>query len=531
MEKPDPNLSPYSHTRRFLLTPLSILLFMFCFELAIQFLHSDETVWESHFTTVISSTLLGSAAAFVMLRKYRLLDVRVVEETARRKQVEFEKESYRLNLEAIFQSMKDAIVSVDGSLKLLELNESAERLCGFPRTGIGEDIKKSAKCSLQCIKAIEDTVATGKGTECQRTECLRNGQRRIVTIVVSPLLTPGGVSRGAVMVVKDETRLVSLEERTKDYELFHKIVGRTKVMQGIYSRIEALKNVNSTILITGESGTGKELIVDAIHYTGNRSGKPLVKVNCSALPESLLESELFGHTRGAFTGAIEKKTGRFEMANGGTIFLDEIGDLSPKVQVQLLRVIQTKEFELVGDSKPVKVDVQIIAATNRNLQKLVRAGIFREDLFFRLKVVEITLPPLRERRDDIPLLVRHFLRIFGARFEKKITSVSSDVIRLLLEHPLPGNVRQLEHALEHAFIFCRKNIITLDDLPADFAPGWRSEFIPPGRNGPSDRGRILDALEKANGNKTRAARLLGINRRTLYRKIEQFGLAQRKMKM
>jgi len=254
-------------------------------------------------------------------------------------------------------------------------------------------------------------------------------------------------------------------------------------------------------------------------------------VNCSALPESLLESELFGHTRGAFTGAIQKKTGRFEMANGGTIFLDEIGDLSPKVQVQLLRVIQTKEFELVGNSKPVKVDVQIIAATNRNLQELVRAGTFREDLFFRLKVVEITLPPLRERRDDIPLLVRHFLRIFGARFEKKITSVSSDVIRLLLKHPLPGNIRQLEHTLEHAFVFCRKNIITLDDLPADFAPGWRSEFSPPGRNGPSDRARILEALVKASGNKTRAARLLGINRRTLYRKIEQFGLTQWKMKM
>lgn len=511
-------------TMRFFLIPLCILLIFTIFEAVRQYVHYDETVWESHFTTVIFSTVVGSALSLFALRKYRLLDIRLVEEAERRQKLEKEKESYRINLEAIFHGVKDSVLSVDTSFRLTALNESAIGICGFSRDSIGRNVREAfATRSLRCVELLKDTIENGTTNEIERLEYQFDDQRKILSIVTSPLIDPGGNSTGAVMVVKDETYLVDLEKRQDEAKCRHNIVGRSRPVQRICSQIKSLQDLNTTLLITGESGTGKELIVDAIHHSGDRSEKALVKVNCSALPETLLESELFGHTRGAFTGATENKVGRFEMADGGTIFLDEIGDLSRRVQLELLRVIQTKEFERVGDSTPIKVDVRIIAATNRNLRDMVRDGKFREDLFFRLNVVEISVPPLRERREDIPLLIHHFLQLFNIRYGKQITSVSADVSRIFHEHQWPGNVRQLEHALEHAFVFCRGKILTLHDLPEDFRPG-KDDLMPVRDNFEIDRDSLIEALKKAAWNKTKAARILGIHRRTLYRKLEQFAI-------
>lgn len=508
--------------------PFFILVVMFVFEFIMQVAHPDETVWESYFSTIIFSTITGTIAAFFVLRKYRLLDARIVDEVGKRREVELENESYRRNLEAIFNSVQDAIITVDESFLILEINETATGMCGFSRNARGKKLEGFAEgCNLRCAEALHATLASRCPTRLQNVECQRKDGRRVVDVSAYPLLDASGVFEGSVMVLKDKTLLSDLEQKIQTWRHCHEIVGQSPAIRQVYSMIEALRNVDSTVLISGESGTGKELVVDAIHHTGNRRGKPLVKVNCSALPETLLESELFGHARGAFTGAVKDKIGRFELANGGTIFLDEIGDLSPKTQLELLRVLQEREFERVGDNTSIKVDVQVITATNRNLQELVRLGKFREDLYYRLKVVEIVVPSLRERREDIPVLVNHFLKLFSRRFEKQITSISNDVGNAFLEHPWPGNVRQLEHTLEHAFVVCRNSIITMDTLPADFCTVV-SRGIPNIGNGGCSPERIREALEKTNWNKAKAARLLGINRRTLYRKMDQLTIFPQK---
>ena len=301
-------------------------------------------------------------------------------------------------------------------------------------------------------------------------------------------------------------------------------------MQKIYGLIEDLANVETTVLITGESGTGKELVAEAIHYKGNRSSMPLVKVNCSALSENLLESELFGHVKGAFTGADKYKTGRFQRAGGGTIFLDEIGDISPRMQLRLLRIIQEKEFERVGDSTPLKADVRIIAATNRDLTEKVRLGEFREDLYYRLRVVELSLPALRDRKEDIPYLIHHFLQKFNTKFNKNIVAVSEDVKKIFMDYTWPGNIRELEHTLEHAFVTTRQKTITIDRLPENFIKISEKKTTSL-TNDTEIMGRrtVLDALKKTGGNKSKAARLLGVSVQTIYRKIKKYKIIERKI--
>jgi transcriptional regulator with PAS, ATPase and Fis domain len=327
------------------------------------------------------------------------------------------------------------------------------------------------------------------------------------------------------MVLRDDTHVSELESELTEHRQFHSIVGRSGPMQKVYSLIRALAAVQTTVLITGESGTGKELVAVALHRAGERSHKTLVKVNCSALPENLLESELFGHVRGAFTGAVRDNAGRFLIANGGTIFLDEVGDISPMIQLKLLRVLEEKQFERVGNSAPVKVDVRLIAATNKNLLEKVALGELREDLYYRLKVVEIKLPPLRDRREDIPLLVDHFRNGFNAKFKKTIEAISSDVMKAFLEYNWPGNVRELEHIMEHAFVLCTGNIVTFDHLPPDFmsTPGIKHRSPDDARA--VDSQAILEALDKTAWNKVKAARLLGIDRVTLYRKMKRYNLS------
>jgi PAS domain S-box-containing protein len=446
------------------------------------------------------------------------------------KKVIDEREKYRSNLEAIFKSVKDAIITVNKDMVVLEINDAARNICGFTRNSIGKVFDSLHDgCKGKCLDVLVETVNTKQPTEINRIECqVKNRKDQVVVLTTSPLINSQGIFSGAVMVVKDETRLIDLERELNERQQFHRIIGKSEKMQEVYSLIELLSDVETTVLITGESGTGKELIAEALHYKGNRSPNSLVKVNCSALSENLLESELFGHVRGSFTGAIKDKVGRFQIADGGTIFLDEIADISPKIQIELLRVLEEKEFERVGDSTTIKVDVRVVAASNQDLSQKVKLGEFREDLYYRLNVMKVLLPPLRERREDIPLLLNYFLRKFNKKFDKEITAISTDVQKIFMEYLWPGNIRELEHSLEHAFILCRQTTITVDHLPPELQTFTASEFSSPNNGNVDDPQVILQALEKAAWNKTKAASLLGISRRSIYRKIKEHNITQNK---
>lgn len=438
-----------------------------------------------------------------------------------------EKERYRSNLEAIFRSVREAIISVNNQSVLIEFNEAASAMCGFSQADIGRPVSLLPHTADGRFEtALAEALAGGNPREEDRVECRTgNGARKVVSARIYPLLNTQGQSSGVVMMLRDDTHVFNLEMKLKEYGQFHRIIGKSEPMQKVYALIKTLASVQTTVLITGESGTGKELVAEALHMAGDLSDKPLVKVNCSALPESLLESELFGHVKGAFTGAIKDSEGRFQKASGGTIFFDEIGDLSPVVQLKLLRVLEEREFERVGSCATVKANVRVIAATNKNLLEQVRQGTLREDLYYRLKVVEIKLPPLRSRLEDIPLLVDHFREKFNAKFKKNIKSVSSDVFQAFLRYSWPGNVRELEHTMEHAFVLCNKGVITFEDLPVDFmrVTGVRR---PRCESPNDDAGAVLEALNGTDWNKAKAARLLGIDRVTLYRKIKKYGLVR-----
>jgi len=442
-----------------------------------------------------------------------------------RRAAERELAEHRSRLEAIFRSVKDAIVTVDPELSVIEANKSTEAICGIAVKEIaGKTFSQCLNhCSKSCSEVLRLTLEKKMTIKEYRVECgHQQRHQQTVSVSSSPLLDPEGKFMGAVLVIRDITLLRDLERELRERHQFQSIIGRSKKMQDIYRLLEDLANLETTVLITGESGTGKELVARALHYSGQRAFKPFVTVNCSALAENLLESELFGHVKGAFTGAIKDKQGRFQAASGGTILLDEIGDISPLIQLKLLRVLQEKEFERVGESVPQRVDVRVIASTNKNLIEKVRKGEFRQDLYYRLKVVEVSLPPLRERLEDLPLLVDHFCHSFNERFKKNIEGISNDAPGKFMDYTWPGNVRELEHVMEHAFVLCHGGVITLEHLPSEIRDYGRPERIAAqearthGSNGAQE---ILNALNKTHWNKTKAARLLGISRRTIYRKI------------
>lgn len=445
-----------------------------------------------------------------------------------------EKERYRKNIEAIFRSVSDALVSVDKEMTITDLNQAAEGFCMFSNSSVSKNLgyyseeKQKHQCSEECrrrfINIVQKSMATGKPEAIYKYDCPERNS--VYTLKVSPLKNDHDENNGAVIAISDETRISVLEKdlnRRRDFR--RAIIGKSSPMQKIYSLIESLSDIRSTVLITGESGTGKELAAEALHFSGVRRDKPIVKVNCSALSESVLESELFGHIKGSFTGANTDRAGRFEKADGGTLFLDEIGDISPSLQQKLLRVLQEKEFERVGDSRPIKVDARIIAATNRDLKDLVAHGKFREDLYYRLKVVEIKLPSLRERREDIPLLADFFCNEFSAEFNKNIIGVSSDVMDLFMNYSWPGNIRELRHIIEYASIICKNYNLTTSDLPDDFEKPQAIEdsWTPSGKNSP-DEEVLINALKETKWNKAEASRLLGISRQTLYRKLKEAGI-------
>ncbi len=448
----------------------------------------------------------------------------VAKKALKHKRLMDEKEKYRSDIEAIFRSVKDGIITVDEGLKVVEVNEAAEKICGVKRDERGNAFSAvQTDCTKKCLQALAETIERKAPAETDRLECgCARIPGQVVSISTSPLRDHQGIFSGAVMVVRDETRLAGLERDLGQRQRFHNLIGKSHRMQKVYDFIETLADLQTTVLITGESGTGKELVAEALHYKGGRSAGPLVKVNCAALSDSLLESELFGHVKGAFTGAVKDKIGRFERADGGTIFLDEIGDISLQTQLRLLRVLQEMEFEKVGDSTPVRVDVRVIAATNKDLSEKVRKGECREDLYYRLKVVEICIPPLRERPEDIPYLTDHFISKFNAKLGREVRAVSADVKKIFMEYQWPGNVRELEHTLEHACILCVAGTVTRGDLPSYFREIPGAGTLGGAADERDEVAEILAALEKTAGNKVKAARLLGIDRKTLYRKIDRY---------
>ncbi|MCX7856712.1 MAG: sigma-54 dependent transcriptional regulator [Deltaproteobacteria bacterium] len=321
-----------------------------------------------------------------------------------------------------------------------------------------------------------------------------------------------------------------LRTQLKEKYKFENIIGMSFSMQKVFEMIEKVADTSATVLITGESGVGKELVARAIHYNSSRKDNPLVIVNCGAIPETLLESELFGYEKGAFTGAFSTRIGRFEIANGGTIFLDEIGDMSMNLQVKLLRVLQEREFERVGGNKVIKVDVRIIAATNRNLEQLVKEGKFREDLYYRLNVVQIHIPPLRERKQDIPLLVDHFLKISNSLNNGQIEGVSEEAMALLMEYDYPGNVRELQNIIERIVVIKKRGTIEVEDLPDKLYKPKKPTFEFDLQKGYDvlvtefEKNLIMRALSEANGVKSKAAKVLNINRTTLIEKMKRLGI-------
>jgi transcriptional regulator with PAS, ATPase and Fis domain len=331
---------------------------------------------------------------------------------------------------------------------------------------------------------------------------------------------------GGVEMFRDLSQVIELRKKLEKSYVFEGIVSKNLQMQKIKERLPLFAASPSTVLIEGASGTGKDLIARAIHNLSPRKDAPFVTVNCSALPDNLLESELFGYVRGAFTDAKKDKPGRFQLAHTGSILLDEIGEISPAMQVKLLRVLQQREFEPLGATQTVKVDVRVIAATNKNLEDEVQNGLFRDDLYYRLNVIRMQIPPLVERREDIPLLVNHFIDHFNRLQGKRIVKISDAALAALMTAPLPGNIRELENAIEYAFVICQNDIIELDHLPPQYSAIKRQshDVAKVVLFDSAERDVIRSVLERNQGNRTRAAKELGISRQTLWRKMNRLGL-------
>ena len=455
----------------------------------------------------------------------------------------------KANMEAIFHSVADGIITVDPALHVTNMNLAVQKMLRMDeRDGIARPIGDVLPGKLWPVSdllhdAIE-RLAPGRDRENVVSDSEGNELR--VLLSVSHLLDRDDSPAGGVVIVRDITHVRELETRLEDRSSLHGMVGGAHAMQQIYELIDQVAPTDSTVLIQGESGTGKELVADAIHRSSRRPTGPFIKINCSALSESLLESELFGHVRGAFTGALHDKKGRFELAEGGTIFLDEVGDLSAHIQVKLLRVLQEREIERVGDARTIPIDVRILAATNRPLRQLVEDGTFREDLYFRLCVIPIVMPPLRDRRADIPDLAALFLRTFAERMKKPVESLSPDAMRALMNHAWPGNVRELQNAIEHGAVKSTGKLLLLEDLPPEIVEasarvramaGGRGQHAARHAGDPvhamangrdserTEASRIREALQSVGGNRTRAAALLGIDRTTLWRKMKKLAIA------
>ena len=433
----------------------------------------------------------------------------------------------------ILNSIADGVFTTDNDGKITFINKAAEEITGFSsKEAIGHfcfDIFRADICQTRC--ALKETLKTKKEiTNLPVTILNKEGKKMPISISTAVLKNEKGQIIGGVETFRDLSTIEELKKELSQKYTLGDIISKNHKIHEIFNILPDIAESDSTVLVQGASGTGKELFAKAIHNLSRRKTKPFVKVNCGALPDTLLESELFGYVKGAFTDAKKDKPGRFALANEGTIFLDEVGDMSPSLQVKLLRVLQEKEYEPLGSTSPRKTDVRIIAATNKDLSKLVNEGKFRDDLFYRLNVVKIELPLLRERREDIPLLIDAFVQKFNAKMGKQVGGVSDQVLRLLLRYDYPGNVRELENIIEHAFVLCKGERIDLDCLPKEITVDQEKISSPtmplPGET-PIDRAEaevIERTLKKYHGNRIKTAKELGLDRTTLWRKIKKHAL-------
>jgi len=453
-------------------------------------------------------------------------------------------------LSAILNSLGEAVITVGRDHRISHFNRAASRLVGIPAAEAeGMDCREVLRASFGPAQHDCPMGEIGEGgkprVDVEGTLVRADG--RIVPVSASWALFTGeaGEVHGFVISFRSFEEIERIAEERKSKFPFRGIVGKTPRIRRIFDLVEAVKDTDSTVLITGESGTGKGVFARAIHDLSPRREKPFVKVNAAALTETLLESELFGHVKGAFTGAVADKVGRFEAAGGGTIFLDEIGEISPALQVKLLRVLQDHEFERVGSSRTRRADVRVIAATNRDLKEEMRVGRFREDLFYRLNVIPLVVPPLRERREDIPLLVEHILKSLRKRGLERVRAVSPDAMRRLMEYPWPGNVRELENVMERGAVCSRGAVLGMEDIadevrdhgrarpketisvPAAECPATREDGSPRTADGipAGERDLLLRALEEHRWNRGAASAALGIDRTTLWRKMKRLGIA------
>ena len=443
-----------------------------------------------------------------------------------------EKEVAHKMLQAIMDSIDNAIITVDTECTVINANKPLDSICGKLQGDDRTFQERILAGKGHCAEALEQVFTHGKPVKEYRAECnCGTGNGKTLVLNASPLADENDELKGAVLVVRDISRLAELEKNLLEKHTYHHIIGKNEKMRKIYSLLEQTADLDVNVLIYGESGTGKELIADAIHYASNRSKKPLIKVNCAALSESLLESELFGHVSGAFTGAVKDRIGRCQAAEGGTLFLDEIGDISPNFQAKLLRFLEQKEFERIGDSKTMKADVRVVAATNHDLQEKVKNKEFREDLYYRLKSLLVELPPLRERTDDIPLIISHFIEISRSEMNKNILGLDDEVNELFLHYPWPGNIRELKSIIHYGCALCSGDTIKKEHLPPEFLALFSAEKSaevsagadPQSPDGlQSEKEIILATLEKTDWNKAKTARLLGVSRATLYSKLLKY---------
>jgi len=432
--------------------------------------------------------------------------------------------------DAILNSITEGVFTVDSNWRITSFNRAAEDITGIPRQkAIGrpcKEILRADLCETDC--ALRETLRTGKPILNKSVHIIdAKGNRKAIAISTALLKGKDGKVIGGVETFRDNSLIEELQKRLYNKYCFEDIISRNHQMQNLFAILPDIAQSNATVLIEGESGTGKELFARAIHNLSFRRDKPFVAVNCGALPDTLLESELFGYKAGAFTDAKKDKPGRFALAEGGTIFLDEIGDISPAVQIRLLRVLQEKTYEPLGAVETARADVRIIAATNKKLDELVEQGKFRKDLYYRINVVKLELPPLRERKEDIPLLVDHFISRFNRLDNKNICCVTNDVMAALLAYDYPGNVRELENIIEHCFVLCQGEIIERKHLPSPICKLREPESKSIGEYTSLKQMEIVlitQALKRNKGNKTAAAKELGIDKSTLFRKIKAYGI-------
>jgi two-component system response regulator HydG len=436
--------------------------------------------------------------------------------------------------------IQDGLMVVDTGGTIISVNQALEAITGYSRTELIGKSCSVLKCDI-CEIALNEKgehwcILFRTGSFNRRKSMLIRKDGSWVHIVknASLLRDSTGQVMGAVETVTDVTELIEKDTQIEVFrrelrseDSFHGIIGISGQMQRVFELVANAARSDASVLILGESGTGKDLVAKAIHTVSDRKRKPFIKVNCAALTESLLESELFGHVKGAYTGAYRDREGRFQAATGGSVFLDEIGDLAPSTQVKLLRVLEENVIERVGDNKPIHVDVRVISATNKDLKAVVDQGIFRDDLFYRINVIPIILPPLRERPEDIPVLAEYFFRKISLKSDTEIKAIGDEVMNIFTEYPWPGNVRELKSALEYAFVCCHESLIRPHHLPPRFRLTKRvgnQQEKDPSKREEIKRRELIQALQLAGGNRSEAARILGVSRVTVWNRMKRFGV-------